>query len=125
MKPLTDQEMEIEIGAMLRIGVTVSAIVVLLGGVFWLLRAWGLTTDYTQFHATAAPLRTVTGVMRGVTRFDASSVIQLGILLLIATPVARVAFCIWGFARQRDVLYVAISTLVLVILVYSLLSGGR
>ncbi len=51
--------------------------------------------------------------------------IQLGILLLIATPVVRVVFCVVGFARQRDRLYVAVRTLVLAILIYSLMSGNR
>ena len=61
----------------------------------------------------------------GVARFDAASVIQLGILLLIATPVVRVVFCVVGFARQRDRLYVAVSSLVLAILIYSLMSGAE
>jgi uncharacterized membrane protein len=44
---------------------------------------------------------------------------------LIATPVARVALCIVGFARQRDKIYVGISVGVFAILMYSLIHGGR
>jgi uncharacterized membrane protein len=122
MASLTDKEMEIEIGLMLRIGVSVSAAVVFLGGVLYLIRE-PILPDYVRFHADR--LRTVASVLHGVGRFDASSVIQLGMLLLIATPVARVVFCVVGFARQRDRLYVAVSGLVLAILVYSLMSGAR
>ena len=125
MKPFTDQEMEIEIGHMLRFGVTLSAIVVFFGGILYLMHASGPVLDYAHFHGTPEPLRTVAGVVRGALRLNAESVIQLGVLLLIATPVARVAFCIWGFARQRDRLYIAVSAVVFLILIYSLVSGGR
>jgi len=81
--------------------------------------------DYSHFHATPTPLRTVSGVLRGVWQLDAKSVIQLGILILIATPVARVIVCIIGFSRQRDRIYIAVSTTVLIILTYSLFQGGR
>jgi uncharacterized membrane protein len=49
--------------------------------------------------------------------------IQLGLLLLIATPVARVIFSVFAFARQRDATYVLITLIVLAVLVYSLFSG--
>jgi uncharacterized membrane protein len=48
----------------------------------------------------------------------------MGLLLLIATPVVRVAFSIWGFAAEHDRLYMAFTGLVLVILLYSLLGSG-
>jgi uncharacterized membrane protein len=50
--------------------------------------------------------------------------IQLGLLLLIATPVARVAFSAAAFAMQRDRLYVVVALIVLAVLMYSLM-GGR
>jgi uncharacterized membrane protein len=56
---------------------------------------------------------------------DAEGVIETGLILLIATPVARVAFCIAGFLRQKDWLYIAVSTVVLGILIYSLIQGGQ
>src|SRR5271163_2426447 len=124
MAGLTDKEMEIEIGHMLRIGVSLSALVVFIGGILYL-RSEVELPDYVHFHATADGLRTIAGVFHGVARFDAASVIQLGILLLIATPVVRVVFCVVGFARQKNRLYVGVSALVLAILVYSLMSGAR
>jgi uncharacterized membrane protein len=45
---------------------------------------------------------------------------MLGLLVLIATPVARVGMCIVGFLFEHDRLYLAISTVVLLILLYSL-----
>jgi uncharacterized membrane protein len=124
MAEFTDKEMETEIGLMLRIGVSVSALVVFVGGIMYL-RGEKDIPDYEHFHATADHLRTIPGVLHGVARFDAASVIQLGILLLIATPVARVILCVVGFARQRNRLYVVVSALVLAILTYSLVAGNR
>jgi uncharacterized membrane protein len=48
--------------------------------------------------------------------------IQLGLLLLIATPVARVAFSVYAFARQRDFLYVGVTLIVLTVLLFGLFS---
>jgi uncharacterized membrane protein len=124
MAGLSDKEMETEIGLMLRVGVSLSALVVLVGGILYLTHSPALP-DYARFHATADHLRTIAGVFHGVGRRDAASVIQLGILLLIATPVVRVIFCVVGFARQKSGLYVAISALVLAILTYSLMNGSR
>jgi uncharacterized membrane protein len=50
--------------------------------------------------------------------------IQLGLLLLIATPVARVAVAIVGFALERDRLYTVISLIVLLILLASLIHAA-
>ena len=45
---------------------------------------------------------------------------QFGLLLLIATPVARVAMAVVGFALERDRLYVVVSLIVLTVLLLSL-----
>jgi uncharacterized membrane protein len=125
MAPITDKQLESAIANMLRFGVVLAAIVVFVGGGIYLHHPTIPPPDYSHFHATAPPLRTVAGVFRGVLQLDAKSVIQLGILILIATPVARVVFCIIGFSRQRDGLYIGVSTTVLIILTYSLFRGGR
>lgn len=109
--------------AMLRIGVSVAALVVLIGAALLLRHPWGAVPDYRHFQEGDPALRTLTGIVRGTIGFAPKSVIQLGLLLLIATPVARVVLCVVGFARQRSLLYVGISLAVLLILLYSLLNG--
>jgi uncharacterized membrane protein len=42
---------------------------------------------------------------------------------LIATPVARVVFSVYGFVRKKDWTYVIITSIVLLILIYSLAGG--
>ena len=121
---LTDKELESSIANMLRFGVTVSAILVFFGGVLYLLRESQTLPDYRHFAGKGISLNSIPGVLSGAMHLDANSVILLGLLLLIATPIVRVAFCIVGFARQRDLLYVAISIAVFVILIYSLVRAG-
>ena len=99
---------------------------VVVGGVLYLRHPSMAMPDFTRFHAPQDSLRTIAGIIRGTLQMDAASIIQLGLLVLIATPVARVALCIVGFARQRDKIYsVGISIGVFAILMYSLIHGGR
>jgi uncharacterized membrane protein len=65
-------------------------------------------------------LRTVSGVFGGAIHGDPRCLIQFGLLVLIATPILRVAFSVFAFALQRDRLYVTITLLVLAVLVGSL-----
>jgi len=121
----TDHDLDLSVAAMLRFGVTLAAIVVFAGGLLSLRRPWSLTPDYAHFHAGDEALRSVSGILRGVLHLDPQSIIQIGLVVLIATPVARVVMCVIGFARQRSALYVAISSIVFAILVYSLTKNMR
>jgi len=125
MNSTADKKMEVAIGRMLRFGVILSAVVVFAGGILYLAQSTAHIPNYAHFHATAPSLRTISGVLHGVRELGPQSIIQLGILLLIATPMVRVIFCIVGFSLQRDRLYIAISTAVFAILIYSLVRGGR
>ena len=117
----SDEKMEIIIGNLLRTGVMLSAAVVLIGGIIYLARHGTEPTHYRIFHGEPAEYRTVSGIFQQVRALRGRGIIQLGLLLLIATPVARVAFAVWGFAKERDRMYVIFTVIVLVILLYSLL----
>jgi uncharacterized membrane protein len=69
-------------------------------------------------------LRTVDGILREAAKFHGRGLIQLGLLLLIATPVARVLFSVFAFIYERDWTYVGITMIVLTLLCYSLFGGG-
>jgi len=122
---LTDQRLESYIATMLAWGVSLSSLAVIAGGALYLRYAQKQTADYTHFHAAYPALRTIAGVLHGVSHMDAPSIIQMGLLLLIATPVVRVIFCFAGFIRQRDKLYATVSLVVLAILIYSLARGAE
>jgi len=122
-KGWTDQVVEEWIGNLLRAGVTLSAAVVLFGACVYLVRHGHEMPHYRAFVGTPEDLRSVPGVWKNVLAFKGRGLIQLGLLLLIATPVARVAFSVVAFAIQRDRLYVVLTLLVLAILTYSLAGG--
>jgi uncharacterized membrane protein len=117
---LTDERLEIAIGRMLQFGVLLAAAVVFVGGVLYLIHSSGPRPDYSHFRGVAETLRTPSGIWHGVLHGDAESVIQLGLLLLIATPVFRVVVAGVGFLMERDRLYFWVSVVVLSVLLYSL-----
>ena len=120
----TDQYVEEFIGNLLRVGVTLAAAVVVFGGTVYLVRHGRAAPQYHIFKGEPTDLRTVSGIAEDALAFRGRGLIQLGLLLLIATPVARVAFAVAAFAIQRDRLYVVIALIVLAVLMYSL-AGGR
>ncbi len=102
----------------------ISASVVLIGAVLYLARHGRAPADYRVFRGEPSEYRTVSGILADVRGLRGRGFIQLGLLLLIATPVVRVAFSIWGFAAERDRMYVAFTVVVLTILLYSLFGSG-
>jgi uncharacterized membrane protein len=116
--------MELVLGNLLRAGVLFSAVVVLCGACIYLSRHAHEPASYRVFRGEPSEFRTIPGVIRSVLNGRGRGFIQLGLLLLIATPIARVAFSIAGFAIERDHLYVAFTVVVLIILLYSLLGSG-
>lgn len=115
-----DVHMEIAISRMLRTGVSLAAAVVLLGSVLYVWQAHGVAPDYRHFQGVPTPVTQIAPVIEGIRHFDSRSIIRCGVLLLIATPILRVVYCVFGFAAQKDKLYVGISSLVLMVLIYSL-----
>ena len=117
-----EHRLELAMGRMLQIGVTVAAFVVLAGGILYLMQAGGAHPDYHHFRATPSSLETISGIVAAANHLDPRGIMELGMLLLIATPVCRVLFGVVGFAVLHDRLYVAVSTIVLVILLFSFFS---
>ena len=119
----TDQYVEELIGTLLRTGVTLAAAVVFFGASVYLVRHGRAAPQYHVFMGEPTDLRTVSGIVKDALAFRGRGLIQLGLLLLIATPLARVAFSVAAFAIQRDRLYVVVTLIVLAVLMYSLRGG--
>jgi uncharacterized membrane protein YfcA len=112
------RDAEIAIGNVLRFGVLTSLAVLLVGIVyFYSLRLLGL------LHHPVFP-DTLAGVMNGLIHGDSVSIIMLGLVILLATPVLRVAVSIFAFAIEEDRTYVIITSLVLAILLFSIFGVG-
>jgi uncharacterized membrane protein len=119
----TDQYVEELIGTLLRVGVTLAAAVVLFGGTVYLVRRGLGAPQYHVFVGEPTDLRRLSGIVKDALAFRGRGLIQLGLLLLIATPIARVAFSVAAFALQGDRLYVVVTLIVLAVLIYSLTGG--
>jgi len=117
-----DKDMQLVIGWLLRLGVIISVAIVIIGGMIYLIRHGHATAGYTTFNGVPDFIYPP-GIITGVLDFKARAIIQAGIILLIATPVLRVIFSAIGFFREKDHLYTAISLLVLLIIIGSMLSG--
>ncbi|HWY59612.1 MAG TPA: DUF1634 domain-containing protein [Terriglobales bacterium] len=125
LKPVwTDQKLENLVGNLLRAGVSLSAFVVAIGGIIYLARHGREPANYRVFQGEPSDLKSVSGIVRFAFGFHGRGVIQFGLLLLIATPVFRVALSIWGFAAEKDRMYMIFTGIVLIVLLYSLLGSG-
>jgi uncharacterized membrane protein len=124
LRSWSDRKIEEIVGAVLRSGVIVSAVVVFLGGLLHLKESAWTHPDYRVFRGEPADLRTLRGIWHGALALEARAIIQLGLVLLIATPVLRVMVSILGFAAERDRMYIIFTAIVLSILLYSLFGSG-
>ena len=113
---MTDQEFDTIIARILRGGVTLSAAIVLAGGVWYLAGSGSEAPPYAHYTGTSG--------IRALMNLPAPQVVILaGLLLLIATPVVRVAFTLVAFAITKDRAYMVITAIVLAVLGYSILAG--
>lgn len=120
---ITDRQVEQSIAFLLRVGVLLAAAVVLMGGFLYLAHEGNHHADYSVFQSEPRYLRTPSLVLRDAFSGEPKAIIELGLLLLILTPVARVVFSIVAFVRERDRMYVVMTLIVLGVLLYSLLAG--
>ena len=111
------------IGRLLQFGVLVAAAVVAVGGTALLVQHGSAPADFHTFRGATQPLRDIGSIVRGVMQLDSRAIVQLGLVLLIATPVARVALTFVAFLFRRDRLYATLTLLVLALLLYGLVWG--
>jgi uncharacterized membrane protein len=119
----TDHAVEQLIGRLLQFGVLFAALVVVIGGALLLTQHGGDRASYAVFQGEPEALRSIGAIVRGAMSMNSHAIVQLGLVLLIATPVARVAFTLVAFLVQRDRTYVVITTIVLVLLLYGVVFG--
>lgn len=111
---MRDQKLDLLIGNLLRVGVILAAMVVLAGGAWYLTTANEGALDYQKFRPVVTNIHAITQLP------GAEALILAGLLLLIATPVARVVLSLVAFAAERDGTYVVCTLIVLLVLLYSI-----
>ncbi len=112
------------LGNLLRVGVLSATVVVLLGAVLYLVRHGEEQAKHKAFPDEAGQWRGIKRIFAEGEDLSGAGVIQLGLLLLVATPVARVVFSVIGFLREGDYTYVVLTLIVLAVLLFSLFFGA-
>jgi uncharacterized membrane protein len=122
------QTIETVISAILRAGVAISIATILTGLIVTFLHHHDYFSSRPALgnliDARANYTASVRGVLAGVREGRGQSIVMLGVLILIATPVARVAASIALFAAEHDRVYVAITSVVLMLLILSFVIGA-
>lgn len=123
------RQVELLISNLLRVGVASSLVVVVLGTVL-------MFVHHPEYLSSPPALQRLTkpgaafphsarDVIAGVRTFRGESIVVVGLLLLVATPVMRVAVSIFAFVYERDPRYVVITTIVLALLLLSFFLGAE
>jgi len=120
------ESMNLVIGKVLRYGVILSGLIIILGTA-GLIASKGIseTGAFLNYNPNAVPHDGIdvspAGLLQGLAALSAFSWIELGVVVLIATPVARVLISVFLFAAEKDRLYVLITAVVLALLLFSIL----
>jgi uncharacterized membrane protein len=115
------------IGKILRTGVILSSAVIAAGLVLMLLAPPPGTPGTLQGIISSdfgGPTMSHTALLTGIAQGSAVSILQLGTLILLATPIVRVAASVFLFFREKDMLYVGVTLLVLVMLLFAIFVLG-
>jgi uncharacterized membrane protein len=121
---MTDERLESLIGVLLRLGVLTAAAIVAISGVLFVAEHHTDSPSYATFQPEADGLRTIGGILHGSMQMQPAAIIQFGLLILIATPILRVALAAVGFYLEGDRLYLGVSLIVLTILLLSLVHSA-
>ncbi|MBD2298170.1 DUF1634 domain-containing protein [Nostoc sp. FACHB-87] len=122
-KTASEQQLEYILSNLLKYGVLIASAVVLLGGILYLINHGSEPATYQVFHGEPSEFRSPAGVFNAVLAGSRRGIIQLGLLLLIATPVLRVIISLLAFIFKRELTYIVVTLLVLASLTYSLVGA--
>jgi uncharacterized membrane protein len=118
---MNDQRLETIIGRLLQTGVLLAAAVVATGGALYLVQDYADHVNYRHFAAGGPAVQTLSGIILSAAHLNSEGLMQIGLVLLILTPVARVVMAVVGFLLEKDRLYTTVSLIVLLILAFSLI----
>jgi uncharacterized membrane protein len=120
---------EVIIARLLRWGVLTSLVLMLAGTLISFLRSgrYGHTSDDVQRMISESGNfpHNIRWLVEGLATFRGQQLIVLGLLLLILTPVLRVAVSIVAYLIERDFAFVLITSTVLALLILSFFVGGH
>ncbi len=118
-----ERDVELFIGKLLRYGVILSSIITIAGGIIYVFQHPHEQPSFKTFVGAPEYLRELSTIIPKVFQLDGLAIVQLGVAVLIATPILRIAFSILAFAIEKDRMYVVITCIVLAIILSNLFFG--
>lgn len=116
---IRDADLKRIIGQLLRYGVLSASAIVLTGGIVYLVRHGGEYPQYHDFRGEPDKMRQPLLMWKAMLLGEGRPLIQIGLLVLIATPLARIVFSIIGYLLEKDYLYTVITAIVLLVIVWN------
>lgn len=121
MKRDTEGSLQHWVSAVLRFGVLASALIALIGTLMNLSKHGGEKVSYQNFHP--GENLSVGKVLTDAVSMDSRSIMLVAVIVLVLTPVARVIVSLFGFIKEKDRTYIAITFVVLLTLLCSVIGG--
>jgi Predicted membrane protein len=122
-KTFTDVDLNRSVGNLLRLGVILSVTTSLIGFIKLFLEGFKMPKDYSFLNMGTSSEKVWGQFWNSLCKGEGMAIIQLGILLLIFTPLMRIIFALIGYLKEKDYTYVIISSIVLVIMIISFVTG--
>lgn len=122
-KPFTDVDLNRSVGNLLRLGVILSVVTSLVGFVKLFTEGFVMPRKYRLLEMGDSSEKVWGSFWNSLCKGEGMAIIQLGILLLILTPLVRIIFALIGYLKEKDYTYVIISFIVLAIMTVSFLTG--
>ncbi|HET6254121.1 MAG TPA: DUF1634 domain-containing protein [Puia sp.] len=118
-KRIRDRDLELIIGQLLRFGVVLSSLVVLAGGIVYLIRHGQQQPAFGTFSGEPDKMKSPIPMWKAIVHGEGRPLIAFGLLLLILTPIARIIFSVAGYLMEKDYLYVCITLIVLAVILWN------
>ncbi|CAH0238193.1 DUF1634 domain-containing protein [Chryseobacterium sp. WG14] len=122
-KNFTDIDLNRSVGNLLRLGVILSVITSMIGFIKLFTEGFEMPKKYTSLDIGNSSEKVWSHFWNSLCKGEGMAIIQLGILLLIFTPLMRIVFALIGYLKEKDYVYVVISSIVLAIMAVSFFAG--
>ena len=122
-KTFTDVDLNRSVGNLLRLGVVLAVTTSIIGFVKLFLEGFEMPRKYTMLNMGTSSEKVWGHFWETLCKGEGMAIIQLGILMLIFTPLMRIIFALIGYLKEKDYTYVIISSIVLAIMAISFFTG--
>lgn len=122
-QPFTDLDLNRSVGNLLRLGVVLSVATSLIGFIKLFTEGFKMPRKYNLLNMGDSSEKVWGSFWDSLCKGEGMAIIQLGILILILTPLVRIIFALIGYLKEKDYTYVVISLIVLTIMLVSFLTG--